>query len=131
METIPITLQQALTYITDLGKEHGADCSTSIALQDEGAILTVFWTGDRDGDLPREVWLYFGQKGNDFDTFLWAFAVDPRRFMWATDEGLNDEQVNDYSQIMIERLEDVVNFLLDKPYRRITNKDLDLTNVKM
>lgn len=118
-----LTLQQALTYFTDLAREHGADILTTIGLQYEGAILIIHWTGNRDSDLPREAWLYFGKKGDDLDSFLWASVIDPVRFLWATDEGLDDTQILNHCCMMVESVTETENYLLGKPYRAVTPSD--------
>ena len=121
-----MTLQNALTRLTTLARETGADMLANIQLEEIGATLIVHWTGAEADAMPRETNLYFGTEGDETDVFLWAFAIDPHLYLWAVNEGVDDQGATDSSTRMIESVEAVENYLLGRPYEHYVPPDKEV-----
>lgn len=115
-----MTLQNTLTYLTTLARDHSATITTSLQLEFRGVQLAVFWEG---ADIPREATLYFGHglawdddNPGPIDWFQWACVLDPSRAMAALEEGLTDEQVEDEARRLVWSVGELTNYLLGRPY---------------
>lgn len=114
------SLQQTLDRLTTLAREVGAELQATVQLEESGATLAIHWWGRGSEEVPREANLYFGTNlVGDPDVFLWAMVIDPVRFMWALDEGLNDDQIQNHSCVMVEALSGVIDYLMGKPYQYV------------
>lgn len=120
MSSIPEsnTLQFVLDCLTTLARESGANMSTNLQLEQEGATLSVHWEGCEEHAVPRELNLYFGESSEgDPDTFLWAFVIDPRAYMYAVDEGFNEEAATNHATRLVETITEVINYLIGVKYQ--------------
>ncbi len=118
-----ITIQETINKLTDLAREHGFEMLTTIKLESKGGSLSVFFTKDESDYLPREICLYFGSKDSYTDAFLFAFAIDPNIYIWASDEGLDESKATDAATRMIETIEDVEKYLLGSSYNFVKTKN--------
>lgn len=92
--------------------------STNLQLEQEGATLSIHWEGCEEHAVPRELNLYFGESAEgDPDTFLWAFVVDPRAYMYAVDEGFNEEAATNHATRLVETITEVINYLIGVKYQ--------------
>lgn len=116
--TLRPTLQSVLDTLSGLAQtEHAEQYSSSIKLIEEGgAIVTVHYTGSNPGDIPREAHLFFGggEKG-----LLWAFVFDPGSFFNAIEEGLEMDKAEVQARRIVERVDDVVEYLCGRAYRTV------------
>ncbi len=110
-----MTLQETQNFLTNLARETGAELQATIRLGASGATLSIFWEGDGDA-VPLEANLFFGSTEEEDDIFLFSIVIDYRRFVWALEEGLNDEQIQNHSSLIVESIEDLKNYLQGKPY---------------
>ncbi len=117
-----MNIQESINHLRDLAVEADAELVTQVQLAFEGAELTVHWTPNGD-DLPRECHIFFGAKDGISDCWLWAWVIDPVRFLNGMEEGLADDVVADHSTLMVESMEDVSNYLLNRPYKRVMRLD--------
>lgn len=128
MSKEPDSLQRVLDFLTTLARESGANMSTNLQLEQEGATLSVHWEGCEENAVPRESNLYFGESsdGNP-DTFLWAFVVDPRAYMYAIEEGFDETSAANHATHLVESLDEIGNYLTGRKYQyyRPTNDKVD------
>lgn len=118
------SLQQTLDRLTTLAREVGAELQATVQLEESGATLAIHWWGRGSEEVPREANLYFGTNlVGDPDVFLFSFIIDPTLYIWAVDEGVEDEGAANHATRMLESVTAVEAYLLGNSYEFYVPKE--------